>query len=149
MAHIHFSSPAKTPRTGLTSVEVMSVSCPTSSRATTPTWKAVQSSLTSARRARSSWYFVIGLIGVGALVGPALGRSRPRESLNGGGPADRQQQHPEGRGGGAQCAICDVPVQRTEMEFEIEFARDGGNPGLDRFHIHLRCFTAWEFERQS
>jgi len=35
------------------------------------------------------------------------------------------------------------------MEFEIEFARDGGNPGLDRFHIHLRCFTAWEFERQS
>jgi len=71
------------------------------------------------------------------------------KSLNGGGPADRQQQHPEGRGGGAQCAICDVPVQRTEMEFEIEFARDGGNPGLDRFHIHLRCFTAWEFERQS
>ena len=33
------------------------------------------------------------------------------------------------------------------MEFEIEFARDGDNPGLDKFHVHIRCFAAWEFER--
>lgn len=40
-------------------------------------------------------------------------------------------------------------MQATEMEFEIEFARDGSNPGLDKFHVHLQCFAAWEFERGS
>ena len=54
-----------------------------------------------------------------------------------------------GPGVGAQCAICELPVQATEMEFEIEFARDGSNPGLDKFHVHLQCFAAWEFERAS
>jgi hypothetical protein len=52
-----------------------------------------------------------------------------------------------GPGIGAPCAICDLPVRPTEMEFEIEFARDGGNAGLDKFHVHLHCFAAWEFER--
>jgi hypothetical protein len=37
------------------------------------------------------------------------------------------------------------------MEFEIQFARDGGTAqaGLDKYHVHIRCFAAWEFERQS
>jgi hypothetical protein len=35
------------------------------------------------------------------------------------------------------------------MEFEIQFARDGSNPGLDKVHIHIRCFAAWEFERHN
>jgi hypothetical protein len=35
------------------------------------------------------------------------------------------------------------------MEFEVEFAHDGESPGLDRFHIHIRCFAAWEFERNK
>jgi CheY-like chemotaxis protein len=46
------------------------------------------------------------------------------------------------------CVICDLPVQRDQMEFEIQFARDGENPGLDKFHVHIRCFAAWEFERR-
>ena len=54
-----------------------------------------------------------------------------------------------GPGVGAMCAICDLPVERTEMEFEIQFARDGDNPGLDKFHVHIRCFAAWEFERRG
>jgi hypothetical protein len=33
------------------------------------------------------------------------------------------------------------------MEFEIEFAHDGVMPGLDKFHVHIRCFAAWELER--
>jgi hypothetical protein len=32
------------------------------------------------------------------------------------------------------------------MEFEIQFEKDDGG-GLDKFHVHLRCFAAWEFER--
>ena len=50
-------------------------------------------------------------------------------------------------GVGATCAICELPATRDEMEFEVQFARDGDNPGLDKFHVHVRCFAAWEFER--
>jgi len=37
-------------------------------------------------------------------------------------------------------ARCDLPVTPAELEFEIQFARDKDNPGLDRFHVHIRCF---------
>jgi len=40
-------------------------------------------------------------------------------------------------------------VGRDELELEIEFAHDGDNPGLDKFHVHIRCFAAWEFERKN
>jgi hypothetical protein len=54
-----------------------------------------------------------------------------------------------GPGVGALCVICDLPVRPAEMEFEIEFQRNGDNPGLDKYHVHTRCFAAWEFERHS
>jgi len=38
-------------------------------------------------------------------------------------------------------------VRPTELEFEIQLARDGDNPGLEKYHVHIRCFTAWVFER--
>jgi len=53
-----------------------------------------------------------------------------------------------GPGIGAECGVCGVPVPADETEFELQFARDGGNPGLgDKYHVHLRCFAAWEVER--
>ena len=46
--------------------------------------------------------------------------------------------------------ICEKPVTKDEMEFEIEFAHDGKNPGVDPpLHLHVRCFAAWEFERNK
>ena len=53
-----------------------------------------------------------------------------------------------GPGVGAPCQICERPVARDEAEFEIEFDRGDDNPGLDKFHVHIRCFAAWEFERK-
>ena len=41
------------------------------------------------------------------------------------------------------------PVGRSEMEFEIEFDRGESNHGLDKFHVHVRCFAAWEFETKK
>jgi hypothetical protein len=38
---------------------------------------------------------------------------------------------------GAACAVCDLPVRSDEKELEIEFARDGGTPGIDKFHLHV------------
>jgi len=52
-----------------------------------------------------------------------------------------------GPGVGATCSVCEKPVTKDQLEFEVQFARDGDNPGLDKYHVHIRCFAAWEFER--
>jgi hypothetical protein len=54
-----------------------------------------------------------------------------------------------GPGVGAACSVCELPVKEDELEFEIQFEHDGNNPGLDKFHVHIRCFAAWEFERKK
>jgi hypothetical protein len=50
---------------------------------------------------------------------------------------------------GAPCSVCDLPIGKDRLEFEIQLALDGRNPGLDRYHVHIRCFAAWEFERNK
>jgi hypothetical protein len=52
-------------------------------------------------------------------------------------------------GGPGVGAVCEQPAASDQMEFEIQFARDGDSPGLDKFHVHIRCFAAWEFERSK
>ena len=64
-------------------------------------------------------------------------------------PGRRPDRTWGGPGVGAACAVCELPVTRDELEFEIQFERDGSNPGLDKFHVHIRCFAAWEFERNK
>jgi hypothetical protein len=32
---------------------------------------------------------------------------------------------------------------------EIEYRRDGATRGLGNYHLHLKCFAAWELERGS
>ncbi len=29
----------------------------------------------------------------------------------------------------------------------MQFAYDGDAPGLDKYHLHIRCFAVWELER--
>ena len=60
-------------------------------------------------------------------------------------PPDRNvTQH--GRSGAA-CPICGELVQRGQVEVELQFRRQG--LGWDRYHLHPRCFAAWEFERNK
>jgi hypothetical protein len=54
-----------------------------------------------------------------------------------------------GYGVGAACTICSTPVTHDELEFEIEFAPNGDNAGENTHHVHVRCFTAWERERND
>jgi hypothetical protein len=63
-------------------------------------------------------------------------------------PSRRPDRTGGGLGVGASCTIRELPVTKDQREFEIEFARDGDNPGLDKFHVHIRCLPAWEFERR-
>jgi hypothetical protein len=50
---------------------------------------------------------------------------------------------------GADCSVCGLPVTEDQMEFDIQFAHDGSSPGLDKYHVHVRGFAAWELERES
>ena len=76
-------------------------------------------------------------------------REQAREAVRAGKlPARAPDRTWGGPGVGVPCAVCGKPVAKDEMEFEIEFAHDGDNPGLDKFHILIRCFAAWEFERR-
>jgi hypothetical protein len=55
-----------------------------------------------------------------------------------------------GPGVGAECSVCGLAVTKDQKEFEIQFERDGGSdPGLEKYHVHIRCFAAWEFERRQ
>jgi hypothetical protein len=32
------------------------------------------------------------------------------------------------------------------MEMQIEFGRAGEAAGIEKYHVHVRCFAAWELE---
>jgi len=42
--------------------------------------------------------------------------------------------------------VCNVPIRREEVEFELEFLRAGQ---ITTNHLHVDCFTAWECERDD
>jgi hypothetical protein len=77
-------------------------------------------------------------------------REKAREVIRAGVIPSR---HPErtwgGPGVGAHCTICRVPVQRDELEIELEFVRQNEASDPDRYHVHIRCFAAWDVERES
>jgi hypothetical protein len=51
-------------------------------------------------------------------------------------------------GGDSICSICKLLITFVQMEFELHFARNGDKAGVDEFHIHIRCFSAWEREQK-
>jgi hypothetical protein len=77
-------------------------------------------------------------------------RERARVAIRNGKMPSRQPDRMWGGPGvGAACSVCELPIGKDQLEFEIEFAHDGAEPGLDKYHVHVRCFAAWEFERRG
>ena len=64
-------------------------------------------------------------------------------------PSRRPDRTWAGPGVGASCALCGEPLKQDQLELEIGFAHKGDRPALDTFHIHVRCFAAWESERRQ
>ena len=80
----------------------------------------------------------------------AILREKAKASIRMGNLPRRQPDRTWGGPGvGAECGVCALPVTKDQMEFEIQFIKDGDVPGLDKFHVHVRCFAAWEFERRT
>ena len=77
-------------------------------------------------------------------------RLQAREAIRAGKlPNRRAERMWGGPGFGAACRVCDRPVERDELGFELEFEQDGGAPCPGEHHVHIRCFAAWEFELQN
>ena len=77
-------------------------------------------------------------------------REKAREAIRTGKlPSRRPDRTWAGPGINNSCTICGGPIKLDQLEFEIQFAHDGAAPGVERFHVHLRCFAAWEFERRQ
>jgi hypothetical protein len=65
-------------------------------------------------------------------------REKAREVIRTGKLPDRRPDRTWGGAGvGAPCTICGEPVTKDQLEFEIQFAFDGVEPGLDKFHVHV------------
>jgi hypothetical protein len=76
-------------------------------------------------------------------------RSKARELIRTGKlPNRRPESAWGGPGEGARCTVCGAAVQGDELEFELEFAGAGNSSVLDEYHLHVRCFRAWELELQ-
>ena len=52
-----------------------------------------------------------------------------------------------GKGVDVSCAICEERITPDQVEYELMFKHDGTTPDVDLFHLHIRCFAAWEMER--
>jgi len=76
-------------------------------------------------------------------------REKAREAIqNGRLPTRRPDSTTGGPGCGEACAICGETVRRTHMELEAGFRQDGEAPDvLRKYHLHPRCYVAWEFKR--
>jgi hypothetical protein len=75
-------------------------------------------------------------------------REKAREAIrNGKLPARSPNRIMGGPGCGEACAICGETLRRNQMELEAEFRAEGEVPELHKYHLHPRCFAAWEYER--
>jgi hypothetical protein len=74
-------------------------------------------------------------------------RAKVRELLRRGRlPSRRADRMWGGPGADLACAVCQVRIARTELEFELEFAGAPGN-GPSVYHVHRDCFAVWRLER--
>lgn len=48
-----------------------------------------------------------------------------------------------GRGNGQLCALCGKPIQRDEIEYEVEASIDGA---ARDFRFHMVCQSVWQLE---
>ena len=78
-------------------------------------------------------------------------RARARAALRAGRlPNERPERIWGGPGMGERCAVCAERIERQQAEFELQFGKASGEmPAVGTHHVHVRCFAAWEFERQN
>ena len=51
-----------------------------------------------------------------------------------------------GNGFGTHCPVCGNLVNADEVGYELQFAEWDGHPATVEYHLHARCFDAWDQE---
>jgi len=51
--------------------------------------------------------------------------------------------------GAVSCAICERPIKKAELAYEVEFAEDGAAAVQTSFPLHVQCFLVWQRERKK
>jgi hypothetical protein len=75
-------------------------------------------------------------------------RKKARQAIRAGKlPRDEPDRMWGGDGVGELCAVCDLPISRRSLEYELQFDQHSDPPVLHPYHLHLPCFAAWELER--
>lgn len=59
-------------------------------------------------------------------------------------PVDEPVKTWAGYGSTRNCSACELPILGTQVEYEVEYAADNGNPCCLRFHID--CHGVWSAE---
>jgi hypothetical protein len=78
----------------------------------------------------------------------ALLRERARSAIREGKlPAGAPHRTWGGPGSGVPCVVCELPVSRDGMGFQVQFVPGRDAPPVDVYHVHTGCYTAWEVER--
>jgi hypothetical protein len=54
-----------------------------------------------------------------------------------------------GPGSGAPCALCDEPIVKADIEFELDFPADAAGASRVTIHMHFRCRAIWDTERAA
>lgn len=62
-------------------------------------------------------------------------------------PPQRPERMWGGPGWGAACAVCGKVIRAEEVEIEVQFIFEG-DPETSSYHVHTRCFGAWEHEHR-
>jgi hypothetical protein len=76
-------------------------------------------------------------------------RERARQKMRRGTlPSDSEARVWAGPGLGLPCDVCDQPIERDDLEYELEFATDPARPP-QAYRFHRRCHAAWQLERTS
>ena len=76
-------------------------------------------------------------------------RQRARQAMEAGKlPERRPARMWGGRGSGGNCAICGSTLDPDGPELDLEFS-DGTGGAATNHHVHVRCFAAWELERDA
>lgn len=77
-------------------------------------------------------------------------RERVRLQLGDGAlPREQPRRVYGGLGIGVSCNICGRAVAADENELQLQFIRDSDSLSIVIFHLHPRCYAAWELERSG
>ncbi|HKR36190.1 MAG TPA: hypothetical protein VJT10_15215 [Steroidobacteraceae bacterium] len=77
-------------------------------------------------------------------------RQLARQAIQAGKLPSRRPAHVWGGNGfGTKCAVCGNLVNSDEVGYELRFAAGEDLPPAAEYHVHVRCFAAWNLERHS